>query len=369
MHETGDARPAHANPIPTTADQLTAPWLTGVLRRSATPEADGSAQVVSARTTPVGVGLGLLGTLHRVELAWSGGVGPPSVVAKVPTVGQQSRAMATALGMYRNEVHFYRDLADRTDMAIACYYAAVDERTHDFVLLLDDMSARATFDQVAGCPADQARTVVTTLADHHARHWAEADLEGAPWLRRLSDPVLVEPLVAAVRTTWPTIRARFGGELDAGIVALGDRLADLLPGLAADLSRPPCTLAHGDFRLDNMFFGPDGQVSLCDWQLTDRSRGARDLAYFLTQSLSPAVRTASERTLLDLYVVRLARHGIDYDPDEAWHDYRVASLLGLVYAVVAGGGLDQDDPRSAALTRVMLERSAAAITEHGTSLE
>ncbi len=367
---TGDARQAHARtgPIPTTADQLTPPWLTVALRPSATPDAGGSVQVVGVRAAPVGVGLGLVGALHRVELTWTGGSGPASVVAKVPAVGEQSRAVATALDMYRNEVHFYRDLAESTDMAITCHHAVVDERTHDFVLLLDDMSARATLDQLVGCPADQADAVVTTLADHHARHWGESGLDRTPWLRRLSDPVLVDPLVAAVRSTWPAIRARYGRELDAEVIALGDRLADLLPGLASDLSRPPCTLAHGDFRLDNMFIDPHGQVRLCDWQLTDRSRGVRDLAYFLTQSLSPAVRATSERTLIALYVARLARHGIDYDADEAWHDYRVATLFGLVYAVVVGGGLDQDDSRSAALTRVMLERSASAIADHCISL-
>jgi hypothetical protein len=37
--------------------------------------------------------------------------------------------------------------------------------------------------------------------------------------------------------------------------------------LVAELAAAPRTLSHGDCRLDNMFFGPGGRVTLCDWQL------------------------------------------------------------------------------------------------------
>jgi hypothetical protein len=356
---------ARPDRIPTTAGRLTPAWLTEVLQPLATPAPEGPARVTTVEAAPLGVGLGLVGSLHRLDLTWTAGEGPQRLVAKLPARGMQTRAVASGLDMYRNEVRFYRRLAGDTALAITCHHADVDDRTHDFVLILDDMSSAAVVDQLAGCPHDRAVEVVVALADHHAGFWNETGLDGEPWLRRLADARLVDPFVAAFRATWPLVRSRFAHDLDERIVTLGDRFADLMPALAADLSQPPCTLSHGDFRLDNMFFCRPGRVRLCDWQLTDRSRGPRDLAYFLTQSLTPAARAEWERPLVDLYLERLAHQGVaGYDAAQAWHDYRVATVLAFAYPVVAGGGLDLDDPRGLALTRAMLDRSAAAILDH-----
>jgi hypothetical protein len=216
-----------------------------------------------------------------------------------------------------------------------------------------------------GAAPTQAAVVVAALADHHARFWGETGLDDAAWLRRLDHPPFVEQLAAATRATWPGVRARHGSLLDRPMLALGDRLADLVPALAAELSRPPRTLVHGDARLDNVFLVADGRVCMCDWQLTDRSRGMRDVGMFVTQSLTPAVRARCERSLVDTYVRRLADRGVEgYGDAEAWRDYRLAAVFSLIYAVVAGGGLDHEGPRSGALTAVMLERSAAAIADH-----
>jgi hypothetical protein len=368
----GDARvgPAEDGRAgPASAPHLSPDWLTDALQPSATPPASGRAQVGEARAERLGVDLGLLGTLHRVDLTWAQGDGPPSVVTKAPATGEQSRSVATALDLYRNEVGFYRDLAGQTDLAVRCHHTAVDESTHDFVIVLDDMSADTAVDQVDGASEDQATSVVAALADHHARFWDEAGLDGARWLRPLDHPRFVDGLAAATRATWPAIRDRHRDRLDAPTVALGDRLADLVPRIAAELSRPPRTLAHGDVRLDNVFFDASGRVRLCDWQLTDRSRGMRDVALFVTQSLTPDVRARAEGALVEMYVSRLAERGVvGYTSDDAWRDYRAAAVLGLVYAVVAGGGLDHEGPRSRALTGAMLERSAAAIADHGTAM-
>jgi Ecdysteroid kinase-like family len=363
-----DAEPD--SPHDVTADRtavahLSPAWLTEALRADGARAGGGPLRVTSARPARLGLDLGLLGTLHRVDLSWTGGHGPPSVVVKMPATGERSRSVAVALDAYRNEVRFYRDLAGSTELAVRCHHAVLDESTHDFVLVLDDLSDATVVDQVDGASPSQAAAVVSALADHHARFWDESGLDDAGWLRPLDHPPFVEQLAAATRVTWPDVRARHGARLDPSTLALGDRLADLVPVLAAELSRPPRTLAHGDARLDNMFLGADGRVSMCDWQLTDRSRGMRDVGMFLTQSLTTPVRARCERSLVDAYVRRLAELGVEgYGDAEAWRDYRLAAVFSLIYAVVAGGGLDHDGPRSSALTAAMLERSAAAIADH-----
>ena len=359
----GHDRADRLTPSSPPAGRLTSRWLTDVLA----PASEGAPGpvVLDVHAQPLGTGVGLLGTLQRLDLTWSAGGGPASVVVKGPAIAERTLDVAARFDLYRTEVCFYRDLAAATGMAVPCHHAEIDERTQDFVIVLDDLSDAVALDQVVGCPPDRAAAVVAALADLHARHWDGVDLSSAPWLRRLDHRDLVEAFQGAVRATWPQVRARSSSDLDESVVALGDRLAELVPGMAAVLARPPVTLVHGDARLDNVFFAAGERVALCDWQLTGLSRGVRDLAYFLTQSLSPADRAVWERPLVEAYVARLAAQGVaGYGADQAWDDYRAATLLGLVYAVVAGGALDQASPRSRELTHAMLQRAAAAAVDH-----
>jgi hypothetical protein len=351
--------------IPHCRDEVDVRWLTQVLAR---PDAPG-ARVVHVEVTPVGAGLGLLGQLGRYALTWEGGEGPASVVAKFPAEGSRSRAMAVEMAMYPREVGFYRHLGPTTAIAVGCHHAAIDERTHDFVLVLDDMSGAATIDQLAGCPRARAAEVLTALADLHARHWGESGLDGATWLEPFAGSVLAEQIAGAVAAHWPEVRGRFGDELSPAVAEAGDGLAAALPRVAEALSRPPMTLTHGDLRLDNVFFDQAAGVRLCDWQLSGRSRGARDVAYFVTQSLTVDERRAHEQALVALYADRLSAQGVQgYGVDDVWADVQAGTLLGFAYAIVALGGLDQHDARSAALPRAMLRRSAQAMADHGYSL-
>lgn len=344
---------------------MDAAWLTRVLGPAVGP----SARVVDVRVSRVGAGMGLLGLLRRYALTWEGGVGPASVVAKFPAPGPKSRSLARDMAMYPREVGFYRHLGGGSDLAVGCHHAAVDPTTHDFVLVLDDMSGATTIDQLAGCPPERTAELMAALADHHARHWDERGLERVPWLERLAGSDLADRIAAAVHACWPDVRARFGDELPRGVITVGDGLADALPLVAEVLSRPPLTLAHGDVRLDNVFFHDVRGVRLCDWQLTGRSRGARDLAYFLTQSLTPDDRRVTEEDLVRAYVARLDGRGVrGYDEGTAWDDVRAGTILGLAYAIVALGGLDQDDDRSTALPEAMLRRSAQAMSDYGCTL-
>jgi Ecdysteroid kinase-like family len=346
--------------VPADASALTAEWLTEALR----PAHPDAGALTAVQAEHLGAGYGLLGALRRLHLRWEhpDAGGPKTLVAKLAAPGQHSREVAAALGMYRNEVHFHQHLGASIPLAVGCHHAGFDEATGDFALLLDDMGGADTSDQIEGCPPERAEAVVLALADHHAAAWDEAGLGGHPWLRRIDDSVLLAPVTAAFAVTWPTVRERAGDRLPPEVQALGDRFPRLLPRLVAELAAAPLTLSHGDCRLDNMFFGPGDRVTLCDWQLTDRSRGARDLGYFLSQSLTPDARARLERPLIDCYLDRLATHGVAYDRDQAWQDYRVAVLFALLYPVVAGAGLDLDE-RSDRLTQVILERCAAALVD------
>ncbi len=357
--------------VPTTAADITAGWLTEALRAGGSI---GSATTVTAiETTPVGVGIGLVGALARLEPTYAGEPGPATIVAKFAAPDEGSRFVANVLGMYRKEVGFYRDLAARTALPHAtCHYAHHDPDTDAFVVLMEDLAACAggtrVVDQLAGCDRADAEAAIDALADFHAGFWNDTSLASSAWLGALSDAPFPDAIAMSYDQSWGPVQELFGEHLTPEVRAFGDRYTELLPDLVARLSAAPYTLSHGDYRLDNIFFStsPDADVALrvCDWQLVDRSRGARDLAYFLSQSLIPELRAEIERPLVARYVDRLAQAGVDdYPVEVAWDDYRLATAFAFVYGVVAGGSLDHADERATALCREMIRRSVRAIED------
>lgn len=346
--------------IPAGPEALDADWLTEALRRSGA--ADG--RVVDFTVEPVGVGIGLVGALCRIRPRYADGTGPASIIAKFPAPDEGSRFVAAVLGMYRKEVGFYVDLSARTALPhAACYHAAHDPATDGFVLLLSDLAAGRTVDQIAGCERAEAELAVDRLADFHAGFWDDPTLADVDWLGALADAPFPDAIALSYGQSWAPVQELFGDLLTPEVRAFGDRFVEVLPDLVGRLSEPPCTLRHGDYRLDNIFF-VGGDLTVCDWQLVDRSRGARDLAYFLSQSLTPELRATLDRPLVERYVDRLTARGVTgYPIGQAWDDYRLATAFAFVYPVVAGGSLDHADERATSLCREMFRRSVAAITE------
>ena len=336
--------------IPRTVDDLTPEWCSAALGRS----------VSSVEPTPLGVGVGLVGQLYRLTV--DGPEGRHEVVAKLAAPTDESRFVATVLNMYGREVGFYTELSPRTAVGHPrCHHAVHDAQTQDTALLLEDVSARGRLlDQIAGCSVDEARPAIRTLARLHACFWDDASLADSSWLRRLCDDPYPGAVAFAYETAWPRVQEFFPELVTAPVKRLGDEYAARIPALFAKLSEPPLVLAHGDWRLDNLFFTPDGDVIAVDWQLIDRSVGPRDLAYFVTESENVA-ETADYERLLTTYLADLAALGVNVDEAWAYEMYRYGTLLGFVYPVIAAGALTIEDPRHIELTRAMLARGLDAL--------
>jgi len=338
--------------IPRQAEDLTPAWCSEALGRT----------ITRADSTPLGVGIGLVGQLFRLEL--DGPDGPMTLVAKLAAPTEESRFVATVLNMYGREVGFYTGLSARTSIQHPqCHYAAHDPETQDTVLLLEDVSPRGhALDQVAGCSLREARPAIRTLAQLHACFWDDPTLADVGWLLRLSDDPYPGAVAFAYDTAWPRVQELFPDDITPAVKSLGDAYAARIPALFAKLTEPPLVLAHADWRLDNLFFTPDDEVIAVDWQLIDRSVGPRDLAYLVTQSLNIDDRAGYEQAFTT-YLSDLAEHDIEPDADWAWEMYRYGTLLGFVYPVIAAGALTIEDPRHVELTRALLVRSVRAL-EH-----
>ena len=121
------------------------------------------------------------------------------------------------------------------------------------------------------------------------------------------------------------------------------------------------TLAHGDYRLDNMLFGPPGSdrpLVVVDWQTVRLGCGTSDVAYFLGAGLHPDVRRAHERDLVARYHAALSSYGVDYPFDACWEDYRRYSFAGYVMAVIASVLVGRTE-RGDAMFMAMANRHAA----------
>lgn len=339
--------------IPKTVADLTPEWLTGAI--------DATGSVVGVVSEPVGVGVGLVGQLHRLHLTWAGD-GPATIIAKLAAEGEESRFVATVLNMYGREHGFYTELSPHTRLAHPhCYFSAHDPGTQDSVLLLEDVSERGTMrDQIAGARVGDAAGIVDALADFHADWWNSDELGRYEWLKALGDDPYPGAVQLAFGAGWPNVQEQFADECTPEVVALGDAHVGRTPALFAKLSEPPVVLSHADYRLDNMFIQNDGRPVVVDWQLIDRSVGPRDLAYLVTQSLDIDDPNDYD-AILDRYIERLHRRDVDVDPVWAREQYRYGTLMGFTYPVVAGGSLTVSDPRHLELCRAMLRRCTTAL--------
>ena len=347
--------------VPRGPEDLTAAWLQDVLNPTG-----GTLHVASVDVQPVGVGIGVMSILFRATPAYAAGSGPRSVIVKLAPPLPQVREIAAGYAFYHREVEVYRQLGGELGFRPPAVHLAHHDPTDDsFVIVMEDLSNLRTVDQLAGCSIDDARAIVDELARHHARWWENPRLDVLPFIQAWHEPPYPAFNGQAGAQTWPISRERYGHLIPPRIVAIGERWADVGPALMTDQRNHQRTMCHGDLRLDNMFFHDDGAdpVSLVDWQITSRSPGAFDLAYFTSQSLTVEDRRAHEQELLQRYHEGLCAGGVTgYGAGDLWDDYRRSALFCLCYPLQAGA-VELANDRAVALASAMLERSIATIVD------
>jgi hypothetical protein len=205
-----------------------------------------------------------------------------------------------------------------------------------YALLMEDVSADLLPDERAPIRAEHERALVTALARLHARFWdapALASLDGlatptcmldllAPAVAEsqsfhdLAPPAFRERVIAG----WEVARRRLA---PAVFVWLDEPAASLFPRYA-DL---PHTLFHGDVKVANFAFRPDGTVVAFDWALIGRGPCAFDLGWYLAVNASRLAGTKEE-------FAAAYRAALERELGRALDDAMWRSTLGL--AVLQG---------------------------------
>ena len=238
-----------AVPLPRLMSDVTPAWLTAALQAAGL-----DVEVASVDATPLGVGIGMMSGLQSLFLTYSRGDGPERLVLKMPAENDVNRAVADLYHLYARETLFYRDVAPKSSAYTPTVYRA-DLEGDNFVLLMEHLTDYTLGDQVKGCTLEETQGGVAWLARHHASLWGQTDDPMFAFLPMVSPSYSSEGLAQGCAFGWDPMTVLFSHVVPPRIAALKDRYLAALPKLFDWMSTPPLTVVHGDFRMDNLFFG------------------------------------------------------------------------------------------------------------------
>jgi hypothetical protein len=324
-------------PVIALAGDLTAEWLSAALGRTV------------RGFLAEQVGAGQMGSSWRLGLSYEGEPGPASVVAKLAGGDDAARAQMS-IG-FRKEVGFYSHLASTLQVrAPHCFYSAISDDGANFTLLLEDLAPARPGVQADSCGFEQAADAVRNLAALHSSRWNDSSLCGHEFL-----------------TATEQFVSRYAADVgDDDATTLRAAAEAIVPWF---LGRPkPFAVVHGDYRLDNLMFFPNGEsVAALDWQSVGVAPPGRDLAYFVGTTFDPPERRLHEDALIGTYHDALVSRGVrGYSLSRCTEDYRAGHLQGPMITVL--GAIYATAERSDAADRMFLamaRRSCAAIRDLG----
>lgn len=333
---------------------LTPAWLTDVLRRGGHVA---QASVVAIAAERIGAEVGFLDHMARWRLTYDTiePTAPRSLVVKISATDETYRRIGDFYDAYEREFNFYRTIAASAPIRLPrCYGLEIDPATGAHILLLEDLAGLVPGDQVRGLSPEQARDTLSIIGRFHAAWWNRPELDSLDWMPHRN----IQP--ARYHAAWPRFRATYAAKLPSAALALGEHLDAHFDSILAEMEQSPLTIAHSDFRADNLMFDPssnDEPVVVLDWQLAIRGRGIMDVARLLCGSIAPMDRAAHEMSLVAAWHKALLLGGVrDYSPEQAIADYMRAALLCLYYPVTIHEAEEHAGPRGTALAQAQIER-------------
>ncbi|MCS3878253.1 hypothetical protein M2359_001882 [Gordonia amarae] len=320
--------------MPTSADQITPEWMSGILTDSHP----------GAVVDEVSVVLRDDGTNRRARLAltYSEGSGPATVFVK--SVDPDHRLLLTMTsGLFHEPRLFAADVPLPVDHPTV-YAALFDEEAENFLLVMEDIAARDADprDSLRPLTPELAAAGVRALGRLHSRYWgARLDVPELSWL---------EPFVAFDGLQYaplPSALEKLDESTPQSVLSMtiGQLVDEVWKPYIGTLTTTTQTLLHGDAHIGNTYVTPDGDVGLLDWQMVRRGNWSLDVGYFLQGSLTVDDRRTHERALLAEY-----RSALDLpeselpSADEIWLRYRASVAHGLatwLATASADGGLWQ----------------------------
>lgn len=336
--------------IPGDLDAISPEWMTAALSEFY-PDAEVSAVEQVLRDD---------GTNRRARLGltYSRGSGPATVFVKASDPAHAELNARTG-GVF-NEPRLFRSGVDLPLDHPDVYLALIDEPKLDFILVMEDISARGADprDSTRPLTIDQAANGVRALARLHGAYWGQRLREetALAWVDLFvawtgMGGGIAKSIEKAGDTIPPEVRAMTGEQI----------VGDYWTRYIASLGDGPATLLHGDPHIGNTYVLPDDKVGFLDWQVLRRGNFSLDLGYFLQGAVEIEDRRACESDLIDEYQAAL---GLPSDErptrDEIWLRYRasVAHGLAIWLATFSYGGWQREE-----VSLALVQRYAAAFVD------
>ena len=351
--------------IPLIPEDISAEWLTDALRSSGVIK---TSSVTSIDAGDTSAGHGFTGRIARLTVTYDSHQkdAPRSIIAKLPSYDPAIRAAVTDSAMsYQREIRCYENLLGNVALCTPRrYYSAYDPESGECILLLQDLAPARFGDNVGSPSRVDIDSAIRAIAGFHAEFWESPRLDDMDWLPEYAQDA--ELRQRAFRRAIGPFLSTWGKYLRPSTIDTINRLGGTLAHIRRQLSLPPRTVLHGDYRLDNLAFGGSGRgPAVIDWQAASKGRGVADMAYFIVYCIDPNERRALESELLKLYHSVLVEHGVGgYDFESCMEDYRLSIAANLLRTVRVGGTFDYSGDRAQALLRMILHRVENALADH-----
>lgn len=334
-------------------NQITAEWLSQLL------------QTKVSHVSALPIGTGQVGATYRLTL--TGDEVPETLVAKLPSNDELSRATGKSHLTYLRESRFYQQFAGKKPMAVPDHlFIAFDEESHDFTLIMHDLPHHVQGNQLAEPSREEALLAVDAAASIHAAWWGDPILDTLDWpngTKAVPPPLDVDMLYAMF---WPTFCDRYGDRVSDEMRTVGEAFLGKFGAHYEQRISPRC-LTHNDFRPDNMLFNLNDAakpIVIVDWQTTGVGVGIADIAYYTGTAFDPENRRIIEADLLDHYRKGLRERGVaDSDLTELAGDYARSAVSGFLMGVTAAMVVERTD-RGDDMFLAMARRSAAMVLDH-----
>lgn len=306
------------------------------------------------------IGTGQVSWTYRLALSTAASNSPTSVVLKVASSDPASRHSALSLGIYEKEVRFYQELSptlDKLGSLAKCYHASWDPINGTFALLLHDVQAEPGND-IKGATIEQARAAVIALGRIQGDILRNEEALKVSWLDRKSpsNQGMMEALFAGFVERY---RDRLKPEhlnICKTLIGSCDAWQQKLAG-----QNDRKGLVHGDYRLDNMLFNKNDELTVVDWQTILAGPVMADFAYFVGGSLKTEDRRNHLEELLSLYISAIGKDaGITRDVAE--RGLREQTFYG-VFMCIASPMLVERTERGDTMFMVMIERHCTAVLD------
>lgn len=302
------------------------------------------------------IGTGKMGDNVRFRIDYAGEPKtlPSTLVGKFPAEDPKAREMAGLQGAYYHEVMFYRHVAPQTLARVPRIYVneIADTRT-EFVTLMEDLAPAEPGSQFVPETQERARMALREAARFTATFYGSQEFSGVDYI--MSQAAIDGGAMgqALLQQYWPSFADRFGADFSAEMRAVGDFFAGHYQRYIASVPKT-MSLVHGDLRSENLLF-TDEYCVLVDWQTIAETSPLTDIAYFLGGSVTVEDRRAWERDLVAEFCEELARAGVRIEREEAWRQYRLQSLHGLLI-IILGASFSSSDARSDDMFKLLIER-------------